>query len=602
MKAPLAALLALGAACSTGDAATAAPPSTAADAAPAATPTPAPDAAPAPPRIDRSLSEGVVPFGDIELQLELGRWTVGDVDALLADAQARFPEPGARLAFLMEHFRGTAFEYESQSDIPPPGRLRVRLRSFGCTGFAIYMLAMTDAASFEELVHNLRKIRYWETETRGVDSDPATGNILDFAYEVFVDSAVRHGYAVDVTAEVAGGAPLTTFRTRFSARTRTEEYDKGRRRIVSKVHQGAVVEAKMISRATFRAMDRSTIKTGDILLFSRVDPGKPAGDELMVGHLAIAVNRGGEIYMMHATRDYVWRPDATAGSPKHATGHYYKNDPRREQLGVTMATTWVDDPAGRQMLLDGKPYYGYHPEELRPVHDYIVGAHIQGIMVLRPTALSAETVTGHHRFLAAAQEARRAADALAAMPPIVDSRMTRDEAVLHHLPAGCPPAIVARQKLVDVEYVGFDGRRHVGQLVVDEALVDDVQAVFAVMRETRYPVTSVIPIAAAPFDWSDDASMDANNTSGFNYRPVTGTSVLSNHACGLAIDLNPRINPYIRGSVVQPAGAVYDPTKPGTLTADHPVVKAFKARGWTWGGDFKQLKDYQHFEKGQCRR
>ena len=234
--------------------------------------------------------------------------------------------------------------------------------------------------------------------------------------------------------------------------------------------------------------------------------------------------------------------------------------------------------------------------------DYIVGAHIQGVMVLRPTAPPAETVAGHRRFLAAAQTARRAADALAALPPVVDSRLTREDAILHRLPACCPPEIVARQALVDVEHLGFDGRLHVGQLVIDEALVDDVQAVFAVVRETRTPVTSVIPIAAPAFDWSDDASMRADNTSGFNYRPVAGTNVLSRHACGRAIDLNPRENPYLGGKVVQPAGALHDPRRPGTLTADHPVVRAFKARGWTWGGDFKALKDYQHFEKGTCRR
>jgi peptidoglycan LD-endopeptidase CwlK len=97
--------------------------------------------------------------------------------------------------------------------------------------------------------------------------------------------------------------------------------------------------------------------------------------------------------------------------------------------------------------------------------------------------------------------------------------------------------------------------------------------------------------------------MMANNTSGFNYRMIAGTERLSNHARGRAIDINPLLNPCIRGDFVQPAGAAYDPSRPGTLTTDSPVTQFLKARGWIWGGDWasgrdgKPLKDYQHFEK-----
>lgn len=69
------------------------------------------------------------------------------------------------------------------------------------------------------------------------------------------------------------------------------------------------------------------------------------------------------------------------------------------------------------------------------------------------------------------------------------------------------------------------------------------------------------------------------------------------HSYGFALDINPLQNPYIKGAVVLPKGAVYDPAVPGTLTGTCAVVKTFKRLGWTWGGEWKSLKDYQHFEK-----
>ena len=183
--------------------------------------------------------------------------------------------------------------------------------------------------------------------------------------------------------------------------------------------------------------------------------------------------------------------------------------------------------------------------------------------------------------------------------PIVDSKMTIAEAVGKDV----PPEIRQRQKLVTVTYYSFDDKVHQGQIVVDERLADDVQEVFRVALENKFPIGSVIPIADRKFQKegqtnSDDLSMAANNTSAFNYRVKTGSSVLSQHAYGFAVDINPMQNPYIKGGTILPSNAVYDPAKPGTLTLDSPVVKTFKRLGWTWGGEWQSLKDYQHFEKG----
>ena len=184
--------------------------------------------------------------------------------------------------------------------------------------------------------------------------------------------------------------------------------------------------------------------------------------------------------------------------------------------------------------------------------------------------------------------------------PIVDSKMTADEA-LEGLDRRCPKDLRERQALVAVMYWGFDGKAHRGQLVVDKELAADVVAVFEVALKEKFPIRSVVPVSHATFrkngKWDDDLSMAANNTSAFNYREVTGGSSLSKHALGRAIDINPVQNPYIKGKTTLPPGAKYDPKAPGTLTADHPVTKAFLARGWEWGGNWKSLKDYQHFEK-----
>lgn len=182
--------------------------------------------------------------------------------------------------------------------------------------------------------------------------------------------------------------------------------------------------------------------------------------------------------------------------------------------------------------------------------------------------------------------------------PIIDSNIALSGA----LRKWAPPEFKSRQVIVDVLYYSFDGKIHKGQVVVDERLAGDIRKVFQVALDARFPIKSVIPISHDRFYKngrfnSDGESMKSNNTSAFNYRRATGMKTLSMHSYGYAIDINPVQNPYIKRKTVYPAGAIYDPRKPGTLTRDCPVVKAFKRLGWTWGGEWKSLKDYQHFEK-----
>lgn len=180
---------------------------------------------------------------------------------------------------------------------------------------------------------------------------------------------------------------------------------------------------------------------------------------------------------------------------------------------------------------------------------------------------------------------------------IVDSALDFVEAIKQNPQFLCPPSIIGRQELITLDYYSFDGMIHRGQIVSDKDLVKDVKDAFKLLKKIRFPIESVIPIADPHFHWDDELSMQKNNSSGFNYRRIAKTNKLSNHAFGRAIDINPLFNPFIKGDLIQPKGATYNPTRAGTITPDSEIVTFFKKRGWAWGGDWEDRKDYQHFQK-----
>ncbi len=159
--------------------------------------------------------------------------------------------------------------------------------------------------------------------------------------------------------------------------------------------------------------------------------------------------------------------------------------------------------------------------------------------------------------------------------------------------------IVAGLELVDVDYMGYDARKHVGQLVIASELAAEVQEIFGGIRDARFPIRSIIPIVY--FGHDDHQSIAQNNTSGFNYRTVSGTDRLSQHSYGRAIDINPLFNPYLNRDGGRREGSFpyppYDETVPGTIVRGGFVVASFVERGWEWGGNWDDSLDYQHFAK-----
>lgn len=160
-----------------------------------------------------------------------------------------------------------------------------------------------------------------------------------------------------------------------------------------------------------------------------------------------------------------------------------------------------------------------------------------------------------------------------------------------------------------VLHYNFAHEIQVGELVVNRALALDYQEIFLELFENEYEINSMFLIDNY---WtgdgvsSDHASIEANNTSAFCYRRVVGGSGgLSNHALGRAIDINPQQNPYVtykdgKAQWAHENADEYidrDSGLPHVITHDDLCYQLFQAHGFDWGGDWKTVKDYQHFDK-----
>ena len=162
------------------------------------------------------------------------------------------------------------------------------------------------------------------------------------------------------------------------------------------------------------------------------------------------------------------------------------------------------------------------------------------------------------------------------------------------------PVPLSQLRLLKLQYWGFDDRPHQGQLIVHYKLALEVVGLFSALYKVHYPIERMQLMHQ--FKGNDELAMSLNNTSAFNCRAITGhQKKFSKHAYGVALDINPKINPYIKGKVVLPKNSqpFVDRSKPhkGIATSNSFIVKLFKRHGWQWGGDWQSLKDYQHFER-----
>lgn len=161
---------------------------------------------------------------------------------------------------------------------------------------------------------------------------------------------------------------------------------------------------------------------------------------------------------------------------------------------------------------------------------------------------------------------------------------------------GCPVNL-DKLRYITMTFWGFDDRPHTGEMVVHAEVADDVVEVFRKMYRARFPIEEMRVRRAGEIDLPPTG--DGNNTESFDCRNATLGGSWSNHAYGLAIDINPFHNPYRNGDLVVPelAGAYLNRERhrPGMIQPGDVVTRAFAAIGWGWGGNWATVDDWQHF-------
>lgn len=143
------------------------------------------------------------------------------------------------------------------------------------------------------------------------------------------------------------------------------------------------------------------------------------------------------------------------------------------------------------------------------------------------------------------------------------------------------------------------GAVHVGEMICNKRIAGVLLDIFRELYKAHYPIQRMRLIDN--YDAKDALSMADNNTSCFCYRAVTGGKSISKHGLGLAIDINPLYNPYVKGNIVEPIeGKKYANRKRNDIPMkiDHNDIcyKLFIKNGFKWGGSWTRTKDYQHFE------
>lgn len=185
--------------------------------------------------------------------------------------------------------------------------------------------------------------------------------------------------------------------------------------------------------------------------------------------------------------------------------------------------------------------------------------------------------------------------------PIPDSVFQRMQG--RSWPEGCT---VRRADLryLRLSHVDADKKEHVGEMVCNKAIANDLLEIFRELYRQKYPIQHIRLID--DYEADDERAMRDNNSSSFCYRKISGSTKLSKHAMGMAVDINTLYNPYVRTGkdgrrIVEPATAVkyVDRRKsfPYKIVKGDLLYRLFLQHGFKWGGSWRTVKDWQHFEK-----
>jgi hypothetical protein len=263
------------------------------------------------------------------------------------------------------------------------------------------------------------------------------------------------------------------------------------------------------------------------------------------------------------------RPSATISTPSAAPPSTTTTAPPPTTIATTTTT---ESPYARPDWL-GTRLLPLRPDEhgeVQPTPDELVDRRLETIDLLPPPAGDTFTST------------------LGPVPDDVLARSTwTDEC----------PVTVDELAYITVSHWGFDQEFHTGEMIVNSRYAADVIDVFGALHEARFPIEQMRVIRQDEVDAHPTG--DWNDTTSFVCRPAVGSSQWSNHAFGLAIDINPFHNPYLRGDLVLPElASVYvdrEDVRAGMIVAGDVVVEAFADMGWLWGGNWTSLKDWMHF-------
>lgn len=153
-----------------------------------------------------------------------------------------------------------------------------------------------------------------------------------------------------------------------------------------------------------------------------------------------------------------------------------------------------------------------------------------------------------------------------------------------------------------VLHKNLEGETLEGEMVVNKYIAEDVLDIMMKLYEADYPIERIQLVD--DYDADDELSMEANNSSSFNFRFISHTTKVSKHGLGLAVDINTLYNPYVKtvdGELsIEPVTAEpythREEDFPYKIEKDDLCYQLFIEHGFEWGGDWENAKDYQHFE------
>jgi hypothetical protein len=153
---------------------------------------------------------------------------------------------------------------------------------------------------------------------------------------------------------------------------------------------------------------------------------------------------------------------------------------------------------------------------------------------------------------------------------------------------------------VQVPYWGFDHKSHTGILVVNKSIGNQVQEIFQEIYKTKFPIEKIKPLE--DYNNNEEKAMEDNDTFSYHCKKMTSNfKRFSKHAYGLAIDINPVLNPYINKKIILPKNSGNytnrDKSILGMISENSAIYKIFSDENWRWGGNWKAFKDYHHFER-----